>query len=117
LPLPLLLLLPPPPLAPLAPLAPPVAYINPVINLTPAQVILLNNIIPIPPVNLVPGTRYIEYAIGHNRYHRTMPFIDINVANGLVTFGNAMGSTDVNPAVYRYYNIADLVPNGLPLPP
>jgi len=103
--------------APLAPLAPPVAYVSPFIAATPAQRILFNNIIPIAPAALIPGTRYIEYDIGLNRYYRTAPFMNIHAANGFVVFGNAIGSQRVNPANFRWYDEADLVPNGLPLPP
>jgi hypothetical protein len=107
-----------PPLAPPpAPLAPPVAYIRPFIVATPAQIILFGNIIPIAQAALIPGTRYIEYDIRLNRYYRTQPFMNINAADGFVRFGNAIGSQRVNPIAYRYYNEADLIANGIPLPP
>jgi len=104
-----------------APIAP-VGYINRVITLTPAQIILLNNLIPIAPAALVPGTRYIEYSTQMGWYLRSRPFMSIvmnnNDTNGFVEFDVGYGARTLrNPAFYRYYNIADLVPNGLPLPP
>jgi hypothetical protein len=96
---------------------PPVAYVSPIINATPAQMIIFNNIIPVAPAALVPGTIYIGYHISRNYYYRTDPFINISGADGLVRFGNAQGISGHNPATVRYYNIADLVTNGLPLPP
>jgi len=108
--------------APLAPIAPPVAYIDPrVIYLTPAQIILLNNIIPLAPAALVPGTRYIEYDTLQGSYRIKRPFMNIVMnnddKNGYLCFDAGVGATSLsNPAIYRYYNIDDLVPNGLPLP-
>lgn len=103
--------------------APPIGYINPVITPTPAQIILLNNLIPIAPAALVPGTRYIAYDTLGESYYRTRPFMNVVMDDdvgsyGYVRFDAGDGSTILsNPALHRYYNIADLVPNGLPLPP
>ena len=87
-----------------------------IINATPAQIILFNNIIPILPAALVPGTRYIIYDNTTNEYHRSQPFLGINQGDGHVTFGDHMGTVNQNPTFHHFYNEADLVANGIPLP-
>lgn len=95
-----------------------VAWRNPhLIKATLAHRILLRNIIPVAPIALVMGTRYISYHIADNVYYRTYQFVRFDVVNNLVEFDTGMETVMFNPDPYRYYNEADLVANGLPLPP
>jgi len=82
---------------------------------TPVQRLLFNGIIPVLPAALVPGTRYIQYILGNDTYSRTDPFIDIDPENGHVGFGDRFIFYS-SPELYHFYNEADLVANGLPLP-
>jgi len=97
--------------------APPIVVHPGVINATPAQRLLFNGIIPVLPAAFVPGTRYIGYDLQFNRYTRTLPFINFYPGNGWAGFGNHHGIIYDNPALFRYYNDADLMAVGIPLPP
>jgi len=96
--------------------APPIVVPH-IINVTPAQRLLFNGIIPVLPAAFVPGTRYIGYDLQFNRYTRTPPFINFYPGNGWPGFGNHHGIIYDNPELFRYYNDADLMAVGIPLPP
>ena len=69
-----------------------------------------------PPAALVPGTSYIRHDLDSNSISRTSPFNSFNPRDYRATFGYYMGAYSPDSATNRYYNDADLIANGLPLP-